>query len=145
MGERFAGEIEIESPTVMAGYLNAPEATRRVLRQGWLRTGDRGHVDGDGYLHFDGMLKPILNVRGNNVDPLEVARVLGELGGVAGVRVTGETEERGDLSSTQVMARVTPEPGAELSAAQVRAHCRVRLAPYKVPARVLFEPSSGCC
>jgi acyl-CoA synthetase (AMP-forming)/AMP-acid ligase II len=137
------GEIEIASPTVMTGYLDAPEATRRVLRQGWLRTGDRGHVDGDGYLHFDGLLKPILNVRGNNVDPLEVARVLGELEQVAEVRVEGEAEEKGALPSTQLVAHVTPEPGAELGVAQVRAHCRRRLAAYKVPARVVLEPVGG--
>lgn len=137
------GEIEVRSPGVMAGYLDAPEATRRVLRDGWLRTGDLGWVDGEGYLRFHALRKPILNLFGNKVDPVEVARTLERLPGVASARVSVENRNgngiggggRGLLDPV-LCARLTAEPGAEIRDADVRAHCRAWLAPYKVPSEI---------
>lgn len=127
------GEIEIRSPGVMRGYFAAPEATARVLRGGWLRTGDLGWVDGEGYLRFARMLKPILNLAGNKVDPVEVGRVLGELPGVVTARVKTVTSGDGPLPEVLLAAEIETKPEARLSVEEVRGHCRKRLAAYKVP------------
>jgi len=135
------GEVVIRSPGVMSGYLDAPAATRRVLRDGWLHSGDVGRVDEDGYLHFVRLAKPILNVAGNKVDPVEVARVIARLPGVATARVGPRSEIEEGLTTVSVRAEVEVEPGAEVEARDVRAHCRRWLASYKVPREVVFaEP-----
>jgi long-chain acyl-CoA synthetase len=148
LGVGEVGEILLQSPGVMAGYLDAPEATARILRGGWLRTGDLGWLDGEGYLHFHSMFKPILNVAGNKVDPLEVAAVLERLEGVAAARVDGvradgggmarpaEQGSAGVLPSVAVRAQVALAPDSRLVERDIRAHCRAWLAPYKVPQRV---------
>ena len=133
------GEIEIASPTVMSGYWRAPEATARVLHDGWLRTGDRGHIDGDGYLHFAGMLKPIVNLNGNKVDMVEVARVVAALPGVAAAEVTARMSDGGLLREVMIEAHVRLAPGATVSEKDVRQHCRRYLASYKVPGAVVVE------
>jgi long-chain acyl-CoA synthetase len=131
------GEIEVRSPGVMSGYLDAPEATDRVLRDGWLRSGDLGWVDADGYLHFHALRKPILNLFGNKVDPIEVARTLERLPGVAAAEVAVEHRANGHgLFDPVLRARLTAEPGAQVRDADVRAHCRAWLAPYKVPSEI---------
>jgi acyl-CoA synthetase (AMP-forming)/AMP-acid ligase II len=124
------GEIEIQSPSVMAGYFAAPQATRRVLRDGWLRTGDLGSIDDEGYLRFHRLRKPILNLYGNKIDPVEVGHVLQTLPGVARAEVSAA---RGDSSDIKLLARVLTLPGSSLAPRDIRAHCRSRLAPYKVP------------
>jgi long-chain acyl-CoA synthetase len=136
------GEIEIRSPGVMAGYLDAPETTARVLRGGWLRSGDLGWVDERGYLHFHRLLKPIINVAGNKVDPVEVARVLERCAGVAAARVSAlVTPDDGHLPGVALKAEVDLEPGAAVTEADVRAHCRRWMAPYKVPQKVELRPA----
>jgi long-chain acyl-CoA synthetase len=138
-----AGEIVIRSPGVMAGYLGAPEATARVLRDGWLRSGDLGWVDERGYLHFRRLLKPILNLAGNKVDPVEVARTIEELPAVATARVSAVESEEGGLPRCSLRAEVTLGSGAELAARDVRAHCRRRLTPCKVPQQVELLSTNG--
>jgi acyl-CoA synthetase (AMP-forming)/AMP-acid ligase II len=133
-GER--GEIEIGGPSVMIGYFHAPEATGRVLRNGWLRTGDIGSLDEDGYLHFHGLWKPICSIHGNNIDCVEVAAVIRRLDGVADAEVTPLRGERDGLPAVTLAARVTPKPGVELTARDIRAWCRSQLASYKVPGNV---------
>ncbi len=131
------GEIEVRSPGVMAGYLDAPEATARVLRDGWLRSGDLGWVDQEGYLLFHSLRKPILNLFGNKVDPIEVARTLERLPGVATAEVTVDHRTNGHgLLDPVLKARLTAAPGASIKDADVRAHCRAWLAPYKVPSEI---------
>lgn len=130
------GEIEVKGPGVMSGYLDAPEATSRVFRDGWLRTGDLGSVDEDGYLHFHGVLKPIINVCGNKVDLMEVATVIRRCDGVVAARVHAVVGTMDGLADTTLLADVVVRAGAGLSDREIRAHCRARLAPYKVPGRV---------
>ena len=140
LGREQPGEIEIHCPTTMAGYLNAPAATARVLRDdGWLRTGDRGWIDGEGYLRFEGLIKPILNLNGNKLDRRELEAVIQELEPVESVRVEaiGAADES-EIPSLKIKATLTTTSGASLSERDVRAHCRQRLASYKVPAEVVL-------
>lgn len=143
LGPGEEGEVVIRSPGVMSGYLDAPDATARVLRDGWLHSGDVGYVDEDGYLHFVRLQKPILNVSGNKVDPIEVAAVIERLPTVAAARIGPVTEVDEGLATVSLRATVQPAPGAEIQARDVRAHCRRWLAPYKVPGEVVFGPVSG--
>lgn len=142
LGVREIGEIVLQSPGVMAGYLDAPEATARVLRDGWLHSGDLGWVDERGYLHFDRLLKPIINVAGNKVDPVEVARVIERREGVAAARISALVADgNGGLPEVALKAEVKLERGAQLEERDVRAHCRAWMAPYKVPQKVEIEPA----
>ncbi len=135
------GEIEMQTLGTMAGYLDAPEATARLWHDGWLRSGDLGWVDERGYLRFDRMVKPILNLSGNKVDPIEVARIIERCPGVAAARVSALiTSTNGGLPNVAIKAEVELEPGAKVEERQVRAHCRAWAAPYKVPQKVEIGP-----
>src|SRR5262249_47048657 len=77
------GEICVKSPGVMQGYYNNPEATRRVLSSdGWLRTGDLGFVDAEGYLYVTGRLKDLIILGGENIAPGDVEAVVDHAEGV---------------------------------------------------------------
>ena len=109
----------------------------------WLRTGDLGTLDSDGYLHFRGMSKPILNLNGNKVDPLEVRAAILEHPAVAGAEVWAEphkyqTRENGDL---RIHARIIPQRNASIIESEIRAFCLRRLAGYKVPQSIVVEES----
>jgi acyl-CoA synthetase (AMP-forming)/AMP-acid ligase II len=136
------GEIEVKSPGVMLGYLDAPDATAEVLRRGWLRTGDLGSIDAEGYLYFHGVVKPIINICGNKVDPVEVAGVIAQCEGVLAARVGSKVCTNGGLADVTLEARVAILPAARLTEQEIRAHCRARLAPYKVPTNVAIERAS---
>jgi o-succinylbenzoate---CoA ligase len=113
------GEILVRGPMVAPG---APAA------DGWLHTGDRGRLDEEGRLHVDGRLKELIVTGGENVSPIEVEHALLEHPSVADAGVTGRPDpEWGEA----VWAFVVLRDGA--SATELRAWCRERLAPYKVP------------
>ena len=82
---------------------------RRIFRDGWLRTGDLGSIDDDGYLHFHRLKKPILNIHGNKIDPVEVCRVLCSLPAVSWAEVSATS---GDSPDTKLRARICKVPGA---------------------------------
>jgi len=81
LAEGRVGEIEVSGPSIMEGYLDRPEATRRVLRDGWLKTGDLGFVV-SGELHIAGRAKDVLILRGQNHDPVEVEDAVNAVDGV---------------------------------------------------------------
>ena len=127
-GER--GEVVVRGPSVMAGYLDDPEATAEVLRDGWLHTGDVGELDPAGRLRIVDRLKDMVVVGGFNVFPAEVEHVLLEHDAVAQVAVVGEPDARlGEVVVAHVVLRA-PAGDEELAA-----HCRAELAGYKVPRR----------
>ena len=129
------GLLEIRAESSMLGYLNAPSP---FTPDGWFRTGDAVEVDGD-YLRILGRASDLVNVGGQKVYPAEVEAVIMELEGVREVAVTGE---RHPLTGQIVVARVAlsrPEDPRELER-RVRAACRARLAPHKVPVRVTIAP-----
>lgn len=129
------GEIRARGPQLMLGYRGRPDETAQALRDGWLYTGDIGELDADGYLFIRDRKKDMLIVGGYNVYPREVEEVLFAHADVVDAAVVGEPDAyRGE----QVVAHVVLRPGATCHADALLAHCRERLARYKVPERVHF-------
>jgi acyl-CoA synthetase (AMP-forming)/AMP-acid ligase II len=130
------GEIQLRGPNVMVGYLDDPASTRAAIEpDGWLHTGDIGHLDKRGYLTITDRLKDMFTVGGFNVYPAEVENVIMRLGAVADCAVVGRPDERlGEVG----VAYVVTGPAQSLSEQEVMAHCRERLANFKVPRQVLF-------
>jgi HIP---CoA ligase len=130
------GEILLRGPNVMAGYLDDPEATRAAIDpDGWLHTGDVGRLDKRGYLTITDRLKDMFTVGGFNVYPAEVENVIMRLNSVADCAVVGRPDERlGEVG----LAYVVAGPGPSLTEQDVIAHCRERLANFKVPRDVVF-------
>jgi acyl-CoA synthetase (AMP-forming)/AMP-acid ligase II len=127
------GEIALHGPATMAGYHRRPEETARVLRDGWVHTGDLGTVDADGDLHYRGRLKEMIKTGGFSVDPREVERVIAAQAGVAEVAVVGVPDEHwGEM----VVAFVAGAGAGAVDPEALRAACRERLAGYKVPKHV---------
>ena len=131
------GEILLRGPNLMLGYLDDPEATSAAIdADGWLHTGDIGHLDPAGYLTITDRLKDMYICGGFNVYPAEVEQVLARLDGVAESAVIGVPDGRlGEVGR----AYVVPRPGHVLAAGDVLAFCRERLASYKVPRQVVFR------
>ena len=118
----------------MAGYWGRPEATGETLRaDDWLRTGDAGRLDEDGYVFLEDRVKDMVISGGENVYPAEVERVVAEHPAVAEVAVIGVPDETwGEAVKAIVVAR----PEAALDEADLIAFCRQRLAGYKTPKSV---------
>jgi long-chain acyl-CoA synthetase len=127
------GEIWVRGPNVFAGYWDDPEATARVLADGWLRTGDVAVVDDDGFLCLVDRKKDLIIVSGFNVFPAEVEDVLLAHPAVADAAVVGVPHPR---TGEAVAAWVVAEPGASLTVDEVREHAARQLARYKVPSTV---------
>jgi long-chain acyl-CoA synthetase len=127
------GEIWVRGPNVFAGYWDDPEATARVLVDGWLRTGDVGVADDDGYLSLVDRKKDLVIVSGFNVFPAEVEDVLLTQPGINDAAVIGVPSAR---TGEAVAAWVVPEPGVSVTVEQVRDYAAAHLARYKVPATV---------
>ncbi len=130
------GEVVIAGPNVMTGYHDNPEANAAAFTDGWFRTGDQGRLDEDGYLFLTGRLKEIIDRGGENVSPREVDEVLLDHPGVAQAVTFAVADRR---LGEQVAAAVVAAPDAPtLTERQVREFASERLAPYKVPRRVVF-------
>jgi len=124
------GEVLISGPGVMLGYWNAPDQTTQVLQDGWLHTGDLGTLDDEGYLFVVDRLKDLIIRGGFNVYPRDVEDVLLTHPDVVSAAVTGRPDpEKGE----EVVAVVAVRPGATVTAEELMAHARERLARYKYP------------
>lgn len=129
------GELCIAGPTVMQGYERDRAATRAARREGWLRSGDLGRRDADGFLYITGRLKDLIITGGENVAPLEVEEVLRSHPAVADVAVVGTPHPRW---GEQVAAAVVLAPGHAIDADALVAFAGRRLASFKRPRRVAF-------
>ena len=133
-GER--GEVVIDGPTIMRGYWNRPEETASALRGGVLHTGDVGFFDPDGYLVLVDRIKDMIIRGGENIYPKEIENVLYSYDGVLEAAVIGKPDPRlGEV----VVAYVAPRPGVAIDEAELLAHCKSMLAPYKVPSRIVIR------
>ena len=128
------GEIVIRGPSNMLGYWRQPEATARTMdAEGWVRSGDAGYMDGDGYLYIHDRVKDMIISGGENVYPAEVESAIYGHPDVADVAVIGVPDERwGEAVKAVCVAR----PGHSVDAASVIAWARERIAAFKVPKSV---------
>jgi long-chain acyl-CoA synthetase len=127
------GEIAVRGPNVMRGYYNQPEETAATLRHGWLRTGDMGRKDDDGYIYIVDRRKEMLLVRGMNVYPREIEEVLHRFPNVREAAVVPKPDEkRGEVP----IAFVSAVDGATLDSNEILRLCRDQLADYKIPREV---------
>jgi long-chain acyl-CoA synthetase len=131
------GEIVVRGDLVMKGYWGKPEATADTLRNGWLHTGDVGHLDADGYLYITDRKKDMIISGGANIYPREVEEIICTHPAVHEVAVVGVPDEKWGES---VRAVVVLRPGARATEAEIIEHCRQHLASYKKPASVDFLP-----
>jgi long-chain acyl-CoA synthetase len=124
------GEVVVDGPTVMAGYLDLPEETARTLRGGWLHTGDLGRFDERGHLTLVDRAKDVVITGGYNVYPSEVERVLLGDPAVAEAAVVGVPDpEWGEA----VVAYVVPRAGSEVDTDALDSRCLGAIARYKRP------------
>ncbi len=130
------GEVQINGPHVFKDYWRQPEKTADAFSaDGWLRTGDMGLREPDGYYTLKGRAKDLVITGGLNVYPPEVELVLMEHPAVAACAVFGCPD---DEWGEQVVAAIIPRDGAAANEAEICAFCREGLAAYKVPRRVVF-------
>ncbi len=136
LAPREVGEIATRSGSNMVGYWNLAEATGRTLdKDGWLRTGDAGYVDEDGYLYIHDRIKDMIISGGENVYPAEVESALCDHPDVAEAAVIGVPDERWGEA---VKAIVVMKPGKSATAADIINFTRERIAGFKTPKTVDF-------
>lgn len=135
--ENENNEILARSPTLFAGYWEDEEATARVVHDGWLRTGDSGRFDDEGFLVLDGRLKDMIKTGGVTVIPTEIESVLMGHPDVSDAAVVGVPDAQWGEA---VHAFVTLSKGASAREPDLQAFCRERLAGYKRPKVIHLVP-----
>jgi long-chain acyl-CoA synthetase len=133
--EKYTGELCVRGPQVMKGYWNNPEETARVLQDGWLKTGDIGHLDSAGRITITDRKKDMILVSGFNVYPNELEGVLATHPGVLECAAVGVPDEKSGEAVKVVIVR--KDPG--LTREDVIEHCRSQLTGYKLPRHVEFR------
>lgn len=124
------GEIVIKGPNVMRGYYGNDKATNESVRDGWLRTGDQGYRDQDGYYFISGRKKEMIIRGGENIYPKEIEEVLYEHEDVSECAVIGIPDKK---YGEEVAAFVILVPGSTLTTKDIKNYLRVKLADYKRP------------
>jgi acyl-CoA synthetase (AMP-forming)/AMP-acid ligase II len=127
------GEVVVRGETVMHGYYHNPGANRAAFTNGWFRTGDLGVFDSDGYLRITGRIKELINRGGEKISPMEVDAVLLSNPAVAEAASFGVPDS---IYGEEIQAAVTLR--ADVTAAELQAYCRSRLADFKVPKVIHF-------
>lgn len=131
------GEIWVRGPTVMAGYWHQPEQTADAIGQGdWLRTGDAGYQDDDGYFYLRDRLKDMIVSGAENIYPAEVENIIMSHPEVADVAVVGIPHEQWGETPLAVVVRTA---GSELTQEQLLAFCQEHLAGFKCPTKVQWH------
>jgi long-chain acyl-CoA synthetase len=129
------GEICVRGPQVMRGYWNRPDETAGVMMGEWLRTGDIGRVDEEGFVYIEDRKKDMILVSGFNVYPNEVESVAATHPGVLEVAAVAQPDEK----SGEVVALFVVRKDPTLTEQQLIEHCRTELTGYKVPRHVHFR------
>jgi long-chain acyl-CoA synthetase len=135
--DTHTGELCVRGPQVMKGYWNKPEETANVLQDGWLKTGDVGHLDAKGYVTITDRKKDMVVVSGFKVFPNEIESVVASHPGVLECGVVGVPDERTGEAVKVVVVR----KDATLTKETVFAHCRTQLTGYKLPRHIEFRES----
>jgi len=129
------GNLIARGDNVTLGYLDEPEETAAILRDGWLWTGDLAYRDADGFFFHVGRSKEILKIAGHRVSPVEIEHALERHPEVAEAAVVGLKRE---LAGETAAAFVVRRPGSTVSEVDLRRFCRDLLPIYKVPATIAF-------
>jgi carnitine-CoA ligase len=138
LGPDQRGEIWVKEKVpgvIMTGYFANPAATGSALKDGWLRTGDLGYADGEGFFYFAGRKKDSLRRRGENISAWEVERVLNEHPAVAESAVIGVENE---IADQDLKAFLRLKPGERLDAVELVKWCEPRMAAFQIPRFVAF-------
>jgi long-chain acyl-CoA synthetase len=133
-GER--GEIWLRGPTVVQGYWNKPDATEETFRDGWVITGDIGHLDDEGYLFVTDRVKDVVIRGGENIYSAEVEAVISGLPEVLEVAAFGIPH---DTLGEELAVVVRSKQGADLTAEAIKRHVAASLAAFKTPTYVFFR------
>lgn len=133
LGRGEVGEVVIRGPVVMAGYFGRPEETERTIVDGWLRTGDLGRFDEDGYLQIVDRIKDMIIRGGENLYPKEIENVLYAHEDVREAAVVGAPDP---VLGEVPVAFVSLRAGAAATASDLDAHARTALASFKCPASI---------
>jgi long-chain acyl-CoA synthetase len=137
-GDDEIGEICVRSPSVMLGYWGQPQATAEAIEDGWLRTGDLGYLDEDGYLYVVDRKKDLIIRGGFNVFPRDVEEAMLEHPAVVGAGVVGRPDA---AYGEEVVAFVELASGAEATPDDLVAYAKERIGGYKYPREVLLVGS----
>ena len=133
-----AGEIIVKGPTVFTRYWNNPDATAAALRDGWFHTGDLGKRDAEGFIYIVGRKSDLIICAGENIYAAEVEHAIEAIAQVSEAAVVGIPDAtRGEVAAAFVVLK---EAGS-LTAEDVAAALKGRLAPYKIPKKVTFVES----
>jgi len=132
------GEIIIGGPMLMKGYWNNPEETAKVLRDGWLYTGDVGYQDAEGYFFITERKKDLIIKGGENIAPREVEEVLFKHPKVAEAAVVGIKDE---VYGENIKAWVVLRPGQTATPEEIIEFCQTHLKRFKSPKEVAFLPA----
>ena len=132
------GELLVRTPMVFTGYLDRPDATAEVLRDGWYHSGDLGRKDDDGFVYLVDRAKDMIITGGENVFSVEVEAALQKHPAVMMVAVIGVPDAKW---GEKVTALVVLNPGAEVSEAELKQMCRQTLPGYKTPKTIIFKTS----
>ena len=133
--DKHTGELCVRGPQVMKGYWNNPEETAKVMQDGWLKTGDLGHLNADGYVTITDRKKDMILVSGFNVYPNEIENVVAMHPGVLECGAVGVPDEKSGEAVKVVIVKNDPN----LTKEAVIEHCRTQLTGYKVPRHVEFR------
>lgn len=129
------GELIVRGPNVMKEYWNKLEATGETLRDGWLYTGDLARVDEEGFLYIVGRKKEMIISGGENIYPLELEQIIGQLADVVEVAVVGVVDAK--WGETPV-AFVVKKKESLLTEEEIIEYCKLFLARYKIPQKIEF-------
>ncbi|MEL6868456.1 MAG: AMP-binding protein [Pseudomonadota bacterium] len=129
------GEICIRGPQVMEGYWQRPEETEKVMMGDWLRTGDIGRMNSEGFVFIEDRKKDMILVSGFNVYPNEIEDVVAAIPGVVETAAVGKEDEK----SGEVVKLFVVVNDPSVDKARIIAHCRENLTGYKVPKEVVFK------
>jgi long-chain acyl-CoA synthetase len=135
MGTNEVGEICVFGPQLMRGYWNRPDETEKVMFGDWLRTGDIGRMDENGFVYIEDRKKDMILVSGFNVYPNEIESVVAENPGVLEVAAVAQPDE----SSGESVALFVVKKDPSLTAEALIEHSRANLTGYKVPKHVYFR------
>jgi long-chain acyl-CoA synthetase len=129
------GEIEFRGPNLIKGYWNKPQATAETMHDGWLRTGDIGRIDDEGFVYVEDRAKDMVIRAGENIYCAEVEAALYEHDAVYEAAVFGVPHER---LGEELVAAIVRRPGSDPQPDDIKAHVADRLAAFKVPSRIVF-------